>query len=87
MRISKILIEDKIKEKIFQKHGTKASEIKNILFSNPYVLKTKENRYMAIGKDQRFITIIFEMVKDSAFIITGYPSLDAQRKLYKLKKG
>lgn len=86
MKISKVLIEDKIKEKILYKHNIRASEIKEVLFSNPYVLKTREKRYMAIGKHQRFVTIIFEMTKDTAFIITAYPSSDAQRKLYKLKR-
>ncbi len=41
---------------------------------------------MAIGYCQKIITIIFELIKDTAFIITTYPSSDAQRKLYKLKR-
>ena len=86
MKISKILIEDKIKEKILYKHNIRASEIKNALFSNPIMLKTRENRYIAIGYDQRIITIIFETINDTAFIITAYPSSDAQRKLYKRKR-
>jgi len=80
-----MLIEDKIKEKILSKHNISASEIKHVILNRPYVLKAKENRYMAIGYYQRFITIIFEMVKSIAFIITAYPSSDAQVKLYKLK--
>ena len=86
MKISKILIEDKIKEKILYKHKIQASEIKNMLYNTPIILKSKENRYMAIGNYQRFITVIFEIVKDTAFIITAYPSSDEQRKLYKHKK-
>ena len=87
MRITKILIEDKIKEKILYKHGISASEIKNVLLDNPYTLKTRENRYLTIGYYQRFLTIIFEMIKNTAFIVTAYPSSDAQRKLYKRKRG
>ena len=86
MIISDILIEDKIKEKILHKHNVRASDIKEVLFSNPYVLKTKENRYMVLGKDNRYLTIIFEMKKTVALIITAYPSSDAQRKLYKVKR-
>lgn len=86
MRILDILIEDKIKEKILQKHNVKALEIKNIMLQNPYVLKVGKNRYMAIGYYQRFVTIIFEMGGSTAFIITAYHSSDAQRKLYKLKR-
>ncbi len=86
MRISKILIEDKIKEKILYKRDIRASEIRGVLTLNPIILRVRDNRYMAIGFDQKFITIIFEMMKDTAFIITAYPSSDAQRKLYKRKK-
>ncbi len=87
MKISKIIIEDKIKEKILYKHGIRASEVKEMMLSDPYVLKTRENRYMAIGYSQRFITAILELTRDIAFIVTAYPSSDAQRKLYKRKKG
>ena len=86
MKISKILIEDKIKEKILQKHNIRASEIKEALLNNPYIIKTREKRYMAFGYCQRFITIIFELIKDTAFIITAYLSSDNQRKLYKSKR-
>ena len=58
MKISGILIEDKIKEKILYKHNVRASEIEEILFLNPYTLKTKENRYMAIGKSNRFWRLV-----------------------------
>jgi hypothetical protein len=87
MRISKVLIEDKTKEKTLYKHHIRATEIRNILLNNPYVLKIRNYRYLALGHDQRYITIIFEIIKDTAFIITAYPSSDAQRKLYKLKRG
>ena len=86
MRISKILIEDKIKEKILYKRDIRASEIRGVLTLNPIILRVRDNRYMTIGFDQKFITIIFEMMKDTAFIITAYSSSDAQRKLYKRKK-
>ena len=86
MKVNKILIEDKIKEKILDKHNIKAYEIKDVLLNNPYILKSKIGRYMAIGKSERFITVIFEIIGDTAFIITTYPSSDAQRKLYKIKR-
>lgn len=89
MKISKILIEDKIKEKILFKHNVNALEIKEVLSNNPYILKTRESRYIAIGAIdyyQKYITIIFEIIKDTLFIITAYPSSENQRKLYKLKR-
>ena len=85
MRILDILIEDKVKEKVLDKHNVRSSEIKKIMLDNPYVVKSGKNRYMAIGYYQRFLTIIFEMEESTAVIVTSYPSTDAQRKLYKLK--
>jgi len=86
MKIRGILIEDKVKEKILYKHNVHASEIREILFNNSYVLKVRDGRYMAIGKNSKFLTIIFEVKDFIAFIITTYPSSDAQRKLYKSKR-
>lgn len=79
--------EDWVKEKILDKHNIGASEIKEILLNNPYVLKARKGRYMAIGWSDKYLTIIFELEEDNtAFIITAYPSSDAQRKLYKRKR-
>ena len=86
MRITDVLIEDRIKEKVFNSHSITALEIKQTMLNNPYTLKARTNRYMAIGYCQRFITLIFEMMGTIAFIITAYPSSNAQIKLYKLKK-
>ncbi len=86
MKICGILIEDNIKEKILYKHNVHALEIKDVLFNNPHILKIKENRYMAIGRNHQFLTIVLEIKKEIAFILTAYPSSDAQRKLYKSKR-
>ena len=87
MKITNILIEDKIKEKLLWKHNIKAIDIKEVLFNNPHILKVSKNRYMAIGHNHKFVTIIFEVINGIAFIVTSYPSSDAQRKLYKQKRG
>ncbi|MBS3096698.1 hypothetical protein J4480_04630 [Candidatus Woesearchaeota archaeon] len=86
MKFSNIIIEDKIKEKILTKHRVEAEEIKRVLLSNPLVLRAKYERYMAIGKDEIYLTIIFESKKDITSIITAYHSSEAQIKLYKKKK-
>jgi len=87
MRIKYVVIEDEIKKKILDKHNIEATEIKDILLNNPYILKAKGERYMAIGWSHKYLTIIFELEEDNiAFIITAYPSSDTQRKLYKHKK-
>ena len=86
MKIINILIEDNIKEKILDKHNVEAAEIKQVIFSNPLILKSGKNRYVAIGYHQRYLTIIFEINNSIAFIFTAYPSSDAQVKLYKNKK-
>lgn len=86
MRFDNIVIEDKVKEKILDKHNVEAEEIKEVLVGKPLVLKARHQRYIAIGKNERHLTIIFELKKDTTNIITAYPSSKAQIKLYKKKK-
>ena len=86
MFVENVIIEDRIKEKILEKHNVKAYEIENALLGNPIVLKTKEDRYLAIGFHHRYLTIVFEYRKKTANIITAYPSSEWQVKLFKGKK-
>lgn len=86
MKIPEIFIEERIKEKIFDKHNIQAKEIRGVMLSNPLVLKSKEQRYMAIGFYQRYITVIFEMIENRAFIITAYASSETQVRLWKRKR-
>jgi len=86
MIIENVIIEDKVKEKILEKHNVTAFEIENVLLSNPLVLKAKQNRYLAIGLYHRYLTLIFEYSKKTANIITAYPSSEWHVKLFKEKK-
>lgn len=86
MRIVNIVIEDKVKEKILSKHNVRANEIVNVLLSKPLILKTKEDRYMAIGFFERYLTVIFEIKNKCTNIVTAYLSSTAQVSLYKKKK-
>ena len=84
----KISIQTKIK--IYNKHGITMEEIKNTLLEDePYFAKAKLERYVALGKWNRYITIVFtyNLPNKEADIITAYPSADWQIKLYKRKKG
>ena len=86
MIIEHVIIEDKIKEKILEKHNVTAEEIRNVLFQNPLVIRTKKPRYLAIGFDYRYLTIVFEYARKTANIVTAYPSSKWQKKLYKSKR-
>ena len=86
MKIRGFLIEDNVKQKILYKHNVRADDIKEVISNNPYIFRASNDRYIAIGKNHRFITFVFEIKQDIAFIITAYPSSDAQRKLYKHKR-
>lgn len=83
----KILLTAKIK--IYEKHGITMEEIKNTLFEGrPFFSRAKDGRYIALGKFNRHITIVFNYneAHKEADIITAYPSSDWQIKLYKRKK-
>ena len=86
MKISEVIIKKKIEEKIFYKHNITPFEIEEALFNNPYITKTRDGRHVAISWVYGFITIIFELDRSRAEIVTAYPSSDAQRKLYKRKR-
>lgn len=86
MKFDDIIIEDKVKEKILSKHGVTAEEVQNsLLEGKPFVLKTKDGRYLAITHWQRYITVILEMGNAITAVVTAYPSSDAQKRLYKKK--
>ncbi len=83
MLVKEVQIDKKVEYKIYKKHGVIFYEIKNGLLSKPYVRKTKDGRYLAITKFNRFITVIFTYEKGIADIITAYPSSEWQIKLFK----
>ena len=80
-------IDKNIQYKIYKKHGVIFYEIKNGLLLNPYVKKTKDEKYMTITKFNRFITVIFTYENGIADIITAYPSSKWQIKLFKNRGG
>ena len=87
MEIKTVVLSKQTVYKIHCKHGVRIKEIKSVLLGNPYVSKTKFERYVAIGKDTRFITVVFTFEQRVAEIVTAYPSSEWQIKLYKTKKG
>ncbi len=88
MIIKAVKISLKTKIKIYDKHRITMEEMQNTLLKNkPYFSKTRLGRYVALGKWNRYLTIIFEYNKKhkEAEIITAYPSSRWQIKLYKRK--
>ncbi len=87
MKVKEVKITTEVAEKVFKKHLIKEQEIKkSLLYKEKYVTKTKDNRYLAIVKHPRYLTIIFEYKEGAAKIITAYPSSEWQKKLYEKKK-
>ena len=48
-----------MQQKILYKHNVHVKDVEEVIFNKPYFLKLKENRYMAIGKNHKHLTIIF----------------------------
>ena len=87
MRIREILIKLITEEKIYKKHGIHRAEINNALLEgNPIFFRTRDNKYVAIARKERYITIIFHYKREIADISTAYQSSDWQIKLYKGKR-
>jgi len=88
MIINAVKISLKTKIKVYDKHGITMQEIENVLLQgNSYFSKTRLGRYVALGKWNRYITIVFYYNKTyrEAEIITAYPSSNWQIKLCKRK--
>lgn len=85
MLIREIHLKVAAEEKV-QEHGVTKSEVEDALLRDePKYAKARSGRYMAIGKAQRFITIIFEYADGIATIVTAYPSSESQIKFYHRK--
>lgn len=69
------------------RHGVEPEEVEGVFFkADPYTLKTRQNRYLALGQTQsgRYLAIVFEYFGQyKAKIITARPMSEAERKLYK----
>jgi len=85
MKISTVVLDKYTVYKIHKKHGIRIEEVKMVLLDDPFVRKTKFGRYVAIGKVQRFVTIVFGCENGVAEIVTAYPSSDWQVRLYKTR--
>lgn len=72
--------------KINKKHCVRFKEIKKVFLDEPFFKRIKKDVYIAIGFDERYLTIIFSYEKRIATILTAYPSSNWQIKLFKRKK-
>ncbi len=85
MRIREIHLKKAVEGKI-EEHGVTKNELKDTFqLGEPKYAKARNGRYMAIGRAQRFITIIFEYADGIVTIVTAYPSSEWQIKLYHRK--
>ena len=87
MKIEKVIVSKNRSEKIFKKHNVTIEKIEEILLNdNPIYFRTRDNKYLSVGRFDEYITIIFRKEKNNANIITAYQSSKWQIKLYKRKK-
>ena len=90
MLIQKILMSQKIAEKIKCKHGLDPIVAKEVLegYSTCYIGKAGGDNYMAIGLcSAGYVTVFFEYEAGTAEIKTAYTSSNWQIDLYKKKRG
>lgn len=87
MKIDQVIISSSKKYKVKRKHGIDACEIEQALLNRPLIFKTKYENYLAIGKAERYITVVFKYLNKCAEIVTAYSSSEWQINLYKKKRG
>ena len=68
------------------RHGVERTEVEDACFTtNPFVLKTRNNRYFALGQTHsgRYLAIVFEHIgRNTVKIITARAMSETERKLY-----
>jgi uncharacterized DUF497 family protein len=83
VRISRVEIKKHIRIKIFEKHEIKVNEVVNTLLYEHVAFRVGQQRYMAIGHYERYVTIIYDLHYNTAFVITAYKTTKSQLKRYK----
>ena len=86
MIIKKVVIDKKVKMKIYHKHNIRFREVSEVFLHKPLVKRTRDGKYMAVNIVGRYVTIIFSYNNGIADIITAYPSSNWQIKLFKRKR-
>tara|TARA_Y100000034_G_C6750075_1_gene333338 strand:- start:520 stop:792 length:273 start_codon:yes stop_codon:yes gene_type:complete len=88
--IKTVKIEIETALKIYNKHFVLSEEIENIITKKETIFKkVGGNQYLAIGIENRYLTIFFRCNNKTkeATITTAYPSSRKQIKFYKNKTG
>lgn len=85
MRIRRVDIKNRVKVKVLYKHGIYDEEIYSVFEINPFIIKSRNDCYMAIGCPNRFITVIFRFRNGIVKVITAYSSSKGQIRMYKRK--
>ena len=88
MRINHIAISEVVENKIIQEHGVWPEEVESIFFEcRPLFLKARDGRYLAIGTNNGYVTVVFEYMPGGiAQVVTAYPSSNWQIKRYRRTK-
>lgn len=70
-------------------HGIKPEEVEEVFAAKPLFRKTKRGHYVAMGPtfDGRYLTVVFELIKDSiARVITGWDMGKAEKVYWRKHK-
>ena len=80
---------DEINTEHIARHDVTPDEVEEVFDQRYLLFRTRDERYLAIGKsyDGRFVTVIFEKIKDGIRVVTARDTDYKERKLYKRKTG
>lgn len=68
------------------KHKVSVEEVEEVILYNPFILKTKENKYIALGQTlggRYLIVIIAKKKKNKVKVITARDMDSKEKKFYK----
>ena len=86
MKIKKVVMNSKVKIKVYEKHNVTKEEIEDVLKKNrPIFRRVGGKQHLAIGNYNRYLTIYFHYDKKTkeADITTAFPSSKKEVKFYR----
>lgn len=84
MRIYELVIEPGREEHIAH-HHVSVSEVEEVIFGEPFIRKTRQGRYLAIGQTEvgRYLTVFIAPREPGVYgLVTARDADDAERRAY-----
>ena len=88
MNIYELIVESDREEHIVRHHVT-ISEVEEVIFGAPFIRRTRDHRYLAIGQTEagRYLTVVIAPRSPGIYsLVTAREADDAERRAYQQQR-